>query len=579
MVETQLHAAILRQDWARSMELALAEPHSVRERDSRGGLPLHCACICGAPLPLMRRLVEAYPEGLEAADKWDRTPLEVAVRNGKASGGTLQYLRSNPAPFLALAETRSWTELAAMQSESPAGWVAALAAERGAPTDVLDLLCEDLGPASLTDLIEARLWEQLAARAPHLITEEVCAAVDADGRFPVEVAIDAVAPEHVVGELTRLSPPPILTHAIAAGDWARAMELARANPSWVTIKERGRRGWLPAHAAASHGAPLALMRLLVEPAGGDGSPLAVLAAKDNNDRTPHEIATLRLARGAANKSQQQQQAVVAPVSPTRAGLPVHGRSEAQADAAAADEEGRQVLSYLQHYPALHEAAVQRRDWSAFTALLQQQQGGGGGGGGGGWVVSLAASHGAPSTVVDSLCDRLRLSLGELIAAEAWPSILRRQEQEQQQQQQQQQQKLITPAACRSQHIYSGQKQPEYPLQAAMRLGSAPMEVLELLRKASNDCQEALGAALHTAVAHQQWETLRQLNGLLASEAGLGMVEECTRLSRALAEEVAKREAEAAQKEAALSREKALLAKEREHQAELAELRRQLAAAS
>ena len=100
MVETQLHAAILRQDWARSMELALAEPHSVRERDSRGGLPLHCACICGAPLPLMRRLVEAYPEGLEAADKWERTPLEVAVRNGKASGGTLQYLRSNPAPFL-----------------------------------------------------------------------------------------------------------------------------------------------------------------------------------------------------------------------------------------------------------------------------------------------------------------------------------------------------------------------------------------------------------------------------------------------------------------------------------------------
>jgi hypothetical protein len=415
MVETELHRALLREDWARSQELLLEQPALAREADPvRGGRPLHVAAICGAPLSLVRRLVEADPPGLAARDCWERTPLDAAMRNQKASAAVLAYLQADPMPFVALAEARDWAQLVAKQRQQRAGaWVAALAEERGAPGRIVTELCELLGPESLPELVEAGLWEPLAARSTQLITAEVCAIHDADGRYPVEVAIQGGAPDELVQQLTSHSPQPILVHAIDAGNWARAIALASLKPDWASVKDH-RRGWLPVHAAVRGGAPLALVRQLVE-AFPEG-----LAAKDSNDRTAYEIAVRQAQRN--SKSQ------ALPLSPTRAPKAGRPSSSHSVDPALQQRQVQhaEVIGFIQHYPTLRDAA-ERHNWAPLVALQRETSSGGA------WIASLARMHGAPPSVMDGLSECLGLQA--TIAAEAWSTLLRHSDQ------------LITATSC------------------------------------------------------------------------------------------------------------------------------------
>ena len=89
-------------------------------------------------------------------------------------------------------------------------------------------------------------------------------------------------------------------------------------------------------------------------------------------------------------------------------------------------EQTEVINFLQHYPALCKAA-ERQDWEPLLALQRDMSNGSA------WVAGVAATHGAPSSVMDGLSKQL--GLHEMIAAEAWPTLLRHSDQH------------ITPASC------------------------------------------------------------------------------------------------------------------------------------
>ena len=383
-----MHELIVREDWHAAMERAHSHAEELREQDaSRGTLPIHESCVCGSPLRLIRTLVEPFPEGLDMTDNWGRTPLEAAVRNGRASADVLAFLRADLKPLLAAADQRDWTKLAALQNSERAGWVAALAAERGASAEVADELCEGLGPANLPELIEARLWDSLASRSEQLISREACAVQDAERRFPVEAAAAAGAPAEVVAKLTAASPPAILFHAIERKHWVRSMELAGLNPAWARQRENGA---LPAHAGAQHGAPLQLMWQVVEPYP------ECLSIKDQRDRTPLEVATRSY------------------------------RSSGQIEDKSSRERSQEVISFLTHYPPMLEAA-KRQDWNVLAGFQRQARAS--------WVVGIAAAHGALPQISDGLCQDL--SLRDVIEAEAWEPLMRCAEQ------------MVTEGACRT----------------------------------------------------------------------------------------------------------------------------------
>ena len=496
MVHTALHELIVREDWNAAMERAAKHTEELREQDTRGGLPVHDAAICGSPLRLIRRLVEPFPGGLSVTDKWGRTPLDAAVRNGKASADVLAFLRSDLGPLLEAADQRDWKRLTLLQSVERAGWVAALAAERGASAEVADELCESLGPANLTEIVEARLWESLMSRSEQLISVEACAVQDAERRYPAEAAAAAGAPAEVVAKLTAASPPAILFNAIERKEWARAMELVAMHPSWARRRERG---GLVSHAGAEHGAPLRLMRQVVE------SYPECLTIKDQRDRTPLEAAT-RSARSSNQNQIQDKQA---------------------------REQSQQLIAFLTHYTPMLEAA-ERQDWDVLAAFQRQARAS--------WVAAIAAACGAPVTVSDGLCQGL--SLRDAIEAEAWEPLIRCAE------------TMVTEGACRTRDAKG-----QYPLQVAILLG-APLGVLTALRQASAGSEEALAHAALCAVGAREWELLTQLELLSPAGLQLAQTADDLRV-RLEQETVAKEAAEAqkeaalAREETALGRERTL----------------------
>ena len=78
-----------------------------------------------------------------------------------------------------------------------------VAQEHGAPAQTVDGLFDGV---PLAELVEAALWEPLAARAETLLTREACAAPDARGQFPAEVASAAQAPLDTLLAMIRAAP-------------------------------------------------------------------------------------------------------------------------------------------------------------------------------------------------------------------------------------------------------------------------------------------------------------------------------------------------------------------------------------
>ncbi|CAK4677373.1 hypothetical protein AeMF1_005636 [Aphanomyces euteiches] len=68
-------------NWPRLLDLITATPALAKECDDYGMLPLHWASTDNnAPLVLLERLVEAYPEGVQIANKAQLLPLHIAIR-------------------------------------------------------------------------------------------------------------------------------------------------------------------------------------------------------------------------------------------------------------------------------------------------------------------------------------------------------------------------------------------------------------------------------------------------------------------------------------------------------------------
>ncbi|CAB9514599.1 expressed unknown protein [Seminavis robusta] len=74
-------------------ELLAANPQTAQTPDRRRNLPLHVAAYVGASFTVINKLYYAYPEALLETNFHGETPLDIAIRNGKCSDISTNFLQ------------------------------------------------------------------------------------------------------------------------------------------------------------------------------------------------------------------------------------------------------------------------------------------------------------------------------------------------------------------------------------------------------------------------------------------------------------------------------------------------------
>jgi len=86
-----LRNLIYLQEWADVVSICISNPHEAKVTDRMGDLPIHEACLHGAPFNVIESLLSAYPSGIQKKGFCGRLPLHYAVYN-KPSLNTVQFL-------------------------------------------------------------------------------------------------------------------------------------------------------------------------------------------------------------------------------------------------------------------------------------------------------------------------------------------------------------------------------------------------------------------------------------------------------------------------------------------------------
>merc|ERR1712157_491841 len=66
-------------------------PHALREKDSKGLLPIHSAICHQAPLDMIEIILSLYPQGIFERDNFGRTPLDISMKLRRCAHGKLIY--------------------------------------------------------------------------------------------------------------------------------------------------------------------------------------------------------------------------------------------------------------------------------------------------------------------------------------------------------------------------------------------------------------------------------------------------------------------------------------------------------
>jgi len=86
-----LRNLIYLQEWTDVISVCISNPYEAKATDRTGDLPLHEACLHGAPIDVIKCLLSAYPYGVREKGFCDRLPLHYAVYN-KPSLDTIHLL-------------------------------------------------------------------------------------------------------------------------------------------------------------------------------------------------------------------------------------------------------------------------------------------------------------------------------------------------------------------------------------------------------------------------------------------------------------------------------------------------------
>jgi len=74
--------------------LLAAYPGGVWSRDDHGWLPLHISCIYNAPFPVVKLLVDVYPEAVDLMTFKGKTPVDLCLNVGKGNERVITFLKS-----------------------------------------------------------------------------------------------------------------------------------------------------------------------------------------------------------------------------------------------------------------------------------------------------------------------------------------------------------------------------------------------------------------------------------------------------------------------------------------------------
>ena len=257
------------------------QPDFCRMVDNRGLTPLHLTVSHGAPLHVVRALLETWRAAAEVLDADGATPLHLVVAKQAKLETIAAVLNAHP-PAAALGANVKLLPASGDAAKSRWGDQTAPAATRGFTPLHWALVTRNAAAAALLLSAEG-VGKQSAAVA--------CAA----GRLPLHTAAANEAEKDLIEQLMDAHPPALqavdahgalpLHHAFANGaPFESQAALVAKNPG--TAQAKAKNGWTALHylAASGESGTAEATHLLVNAWTG------AVSAKDDNDRTAVHVA-------------------------------------------------------------------------------------------------------------------------------------------------------------------------------------------------------------------------------------------------------------------------------------------------
>lgn len=221
-----------------------AYPLGASTRDGQGRLPVHLVCISGTTLPILEALLRASPGTAEMTDGTGRTPLRYAEES----------FHKNKVELI--------DALQMQRDQSTLGGAGAAHA------------------TELYDLVSARRWAEVVARAREAPSEASVWSIDggggggagASGRLPLHLACSLNPPRRAVAALVNAYVEGVriagrdgstcLHAACAGGATVDVVQLLiNAHPDAVSMRDQA--GLLPIHIACSKSSSVEVIKLLI----------------------------------------------------------------------------------------------------------------------------------------------------------------------------------------------------------------------------------------------------------------------------------------------------------------------------
>jgi ankyrin repeat protein len=233
-------------------------PESLQVTGNNGNLPLHHACTFGAPLEVVRYLVEEYPRSLHVADINGQLPLHHACNHG-APLELVRYLVQQYPESLQVIGINGKTPIALAKNQEVVAWMRSAMAISGIAFEPLSSSQPSLQPTNLpfspdknTRIYQNDIHHHVSLQQPSLRPVD---SSSFDQRTPGQTPSLSNKRKAIKQQLLvalRELPPSLGNIQTLVEAWRGALSVADIN------------GNLPLHLACYHGAPLYVVRYLVQ---------------------------------------------------------------------------------------------------------------------------------------------------------------------------------------------------------------------------------------------------------------------------------------------------------------------------